>query len=160
MPRVAIYPGSFDPPTLGHVDVIRRGAGLFDELVVAIGHNPAKKSWLDLEAREHLLHTVCSGLSNVRVVTFVGLLVEAARAQKATVILRGLRTPSDFELELRNGLANRDLAGIETMFLLSDPINIFVSSSLVREIASNGGDVARYVPQPVAVAIARRVKTP
>lgn len=153
-PRIAIYAGSFDPPTLGHVDVIRRAAALFDEVVVGVGNNPAKKYWFDLDARQAMMRT--SAPANVRVVAFSGLLIDAARAAGATVILRGLRAPSDFDLEFRNGLANRDLSGIETLFLLTDPANLFVSSSLVKEIAQNGGDVSRYVPAHVLAALAAR----
>lgn len=156
MHRIAIYPGSFDPPTLGHLDVIQRGSKLFDEVVVAIGHNPSKRYWFDLAAREQLMREVCREVPNVRIVSFEGLLVDACRVHGATVILRGLRALSDFDMEFRNGLANRDLAGIETLFLLTEPKNIFVSSSLVKEIAMNGGDAARYVPPVVADAIARR----
>lgn len=157
-PRVAIYAGSFDPSTMGHVDVIRRGAALFDELVVAVGNNVAKRSyWFDLETRKRLVAESCADVPNIRVVAFRGLLVEAAREHRATVILRGLRALSDFDLEFRNGLANRDLAGFETVFLLTEPRHIFVSSSLVKEIASNGGDVSRYVPPPVLRAVQERL---
>jgi pantetheine-phosphate adenylyltransferase len=155
--RVAIYAGSFDPPTLGHVDVIRRGALLFDELIVAVGDNPAKRYWFDTDRRCSLLKESCGDVDNVRVMAFSGLLVHAARDTGASVILRGLRALSDFDLEFRNGLANRDLAGIETLFLLTEPNFIFVSSSLVKEIAQNGGDVSRYVPPPVFDAIAERL---
>lgn len=147
--RKAIYAGSFDPPTNGHVDVIRRGAKLFDALVVAVGHNPAKRYLFELQERTELIRGAVD-LPNVQFVPFEGLLVDAARRHEASVILRGLRAMSDFDLEFRNGLANRDLSGIETLFLLSDPDHIFVSSSLVKEIASNGGDISRYVPPQVA----------
>jgi len=100
-----MYAGSFDPPTLGHLDVMRRGAGLFDELVVAIGNNPAKKYWFDLASRQALVETICAGLPNVRVVSFEGLLVDACKRERAGVILRGLRALSDFDMEFRNGLA-------------------------------------------------------
>jgi pantetheine-phosphate adenylyltransferase len=156
MPRIALYPGSFDPPTLGHLDVVRRGADLFDGLVVAIGNNPAKKYWFDLDARTRLMQDAVGSIAAVRVVSFSGLLVDACRQNGATIILRGLRALSDFDMEFRNGLANRDLAGIETLFLLTEPRNIFVSSSLVKEIAQNGGDVSRYVPPAVADAIRAR----
>lgn len=156
---VAIYAGSFDPPTLGHVDVIRRGAALFDELVVAIGNNPSKRNyWFDLEKRVELVERSCADVPNMRVVAFTGLLVEAARREGASVILRGLRALSDFDIEFRNGLANRDLTGIETVFLLTEPRHIFVSSSLVKEIAQNGGDVSRYVTAPVGEAIRARLE--
>lgn len=157
MPRVAIYPGSFDPLTLGHLDVMRRGAALFDELIVAIGNNPAKRYFFDLNEREALLREACVGVPNLRVAHFQGLLVDACREMNATVILRGLRALSDFDMEFRNGLANRDMTGIETVFLLTDPANIFVSSSLVKEIATNGGDVSRYVPACAHQAIQRRL---
>ena len=155
--RVAIYAGSFDPPTLGHVDVIQRGSALFDEVIVAVGTNPAKRGWFTPQQRSELLQSCCGDLDNVRVVQFSGLLVEAAREHQASVILRGLRALGDFELEFRNGLAIRDLTGIETLFLLTEPQLIFVSSSLVKEIAQNGGDVSRYVPGSVAAAIAERL---
>ena len=150
MSRVAIYAGSFDPVTVGHVDLIKRGAALYDELVVAVGHNPTKKYWFDQSQRVELIQQACGGVVNVRVEPFSGLLVDMAKTVGADVILRGLRALSDFDLEFRNGLANRDLSGIETVFLLTDPTNIFVSSSLVKEIAVNGGDVTPYVP-PVAL---------
>jgi pantetheine-phosphate adenylyltransferase len=153
---VAIYAGSFDPPTLGHIDVIERGAALFESLIVAVGHNPAKRYWFDLETRCALVKASMSR-SNVRIVPFSGLLVDAVKQNGATVILRGLRVLSDFDLEFRNGLANRDMTGIETLFLLTDPRHIFVSSSLVKELASNGGDVTRYVSAPVAQAIRSKI---
>jgi pantetheine-phosphate adenylyltransferase len=151
----AIYAGSFDPLTNGHVDLVTRGLGLFDELVVAIGVNPAKRGLFTVEERQALIRAV---IPDVEVVAFEGLLVDAARAHGANVLLRGVRTMSDFELEYRNGLANRDLAGIETLFLLADPALSFVSSSLIKEIASNGGDVSRYVPEPVLEPLLARVR--
>ncbi|MEZ4319079.1 MAG: pantetheine-phosphate adenylyltransferase [Myxococcota bacterium] len=149
----AIYAGSFDPLTNGHVDVIRRGAALFDEVLVAVGDNPAKKYTFDRPRREALLAEAVAGVPNVGVIAFSGLLVDVCRKHDANVILRGLRALSDFDLEFRNGLANRDLTGIETLFLLTEPENIFVSSSLVKEIHFNGGDVSRYVPANVLEAL-------
>jgi len=161
MKRVAIYPGSFDPVTNGHVDIIRRGAALFDEVIVAVGHNPDKRRyWFDNDERRQLIADACNGLPNLRVISFSGLMVNAAKEQGANVILRGLRALSDFELEFRNGLANRDLSGIETLFLVTAPENVFVASSLVKEIAMNGGDVSRYVPEAVAKAIRTRLARP
>src|SRR6187402_540446 len=111
MKRVAIYPGSFDPATNGHVDVIRRGAALFDEVIVAVGHNPDKRRyWFELEERRAMIVEACSDVANMRVIAFSGLMVNAAKEQGANVILRGLRALSDFELEFRNSLANRDLS--------------------------------------------------
>lgn len=159
--QVAIYPGSFDPVTNGHVDVIRRGARLFDKIVVAVGFNPDKKNyWFDLEQRKRQVHESCAGVGNLEVISFSGLMVHAAQDAGATVILRGMRALSDFDLEFRNGLANRDLSGLETLFLLTDPDNIFLSSSLVKEIAHNGGDIRRYVPEVVLRDIeARRARS-
>jgi pantetheine-phosphate adenylyltransferase len=155
-PRVAIYAGSFDPLTVGHLDVIQRGSRLFDKLFVAVGLNSAKRYWFSLEERVAMTREASEGLGNVEVVEFRGLLVDAAREQGAGVILRGLRALSDFDMEFRNGLANRDLSGLETLFMLTDPSHVFVSSSIVKEIAVNGGDVARYVPPPVLRAIHAR----
>ncbi len=154
--RSAIYAGSFDPFTLGHLNLIRRGAVLFDELIVAVGNNPAKKYLFSAEERRDLLQQACADIPNARFVFFDGLLVDTARELGAQVILRGLRAISDFEPELRNGLANRDIGGIETLFLLSDAEYIYVSSSLVKEIAMHGGDVSRYVPPLVADALQAR----
>ncbi len=141
------------------MDVIERGAALFDALVVAVGSNPAKRTLFTPEERLALV-TACvpKELGSVRIVGFEGLLVDAARKEGASVILRGLRALSDFDLEFRNGLANRDLTGLETLFLLTEPANVFVSSSLVKEIAEHRGDVSRYVPPHVARALQRRFK--
>ena len=156
MGRTAMYAGSFDPVTNGHVDVIARGARLFDRLVVAVGNNPAKRYLFPLDERVALVRASLDA-DNVEVVPFEGLLVEFARRRGADVLLRGVRPVGDFELELRNGLANRDLSGVETLFLLTAPEHSFVSSSLVREIASNGGDVSRYVPRAVLAALPARL---
>lgn len=155
MARTAIYAGSFDPVTHGHLDIIRRGAVLFDRLVVAVGNNPAKRYLLDLEQRVALVREACPDLANVEIVPFRGLLVDVAAQHRADVVLRGLRALSDFDLEFRNGLANRALSGIETFFLLADPAMIYISSSIVREIASHGGDVSGFVPPSVAAALRR-----
>ena len=158
MSKIALYSGSFDPITVGHLDVITRGCKLFDEVIVAIGENPAKKTMFTLAERAALVTAVVAPLGvKVRVVSFEGLLVDAVAREGADVILRGLRVISDFDAEFRNGLANRDLAGVETLFLLTEPSNIFVSSSIVKEIAVNGGDISRYVPGPVLAAIKGKV---
>ncbi len=159
--RLAVYAGSFDPVTHGHLDVVRRGASLFDEVVVAIGHNPRKTRTLPLDERLAILRECCADLPGVRVDSFEGLLVEYARRIGARVVLRGLRAVTDFEFEFQVGLANRDMApDIETVFLLTEPRNIFVSSSIVKEIAAGGGDVRRYVPAAAADALARRFARP
>jgi pantetheine-phosphate adenylyltransferase len=153
MARIAVYAGSFDPITVGHLDVIRRGALLYDTLVVAVGHNPAKRYLFDVERRCALVREVCEGVPNVQVEPFSGLLVHKARDLGASVILRGLRGAADFDTEYRYGLANRDLSGIETVFLLSAAELVYVSSSLVKEIGSHGGDVSRLVPPQVLHAL-------
>jgi pantetheine-phosphate adenylyltransferase len=147
MPIIAVYAGSFDPITNGHLDLLDRAVGIFDEVVLAIGHNPNKKTLLSLEDRLDTLREITAGMPTVRVAHFGGLLVEFCRKQEATVILRGLRAVTDFEFEFQIGLANMDMAPtVQTVFLLTDPQNIFITSSLVREIAGAGGDVTRYVP--------------
>ena len=147
MPVIAVYAGSFDPITNGHLDLLERAVGMFDEVVLAIGHNPNKKTMLSLDVRLETLRDVTAAMPSVRVAQFDGLLVDFCREQEATVILRGLRAVTDFEFEFQIGLANMDMAPqVQTVFLLTDPQNIFITSSLVREIAGAGGDVTRYVP--------------
>ncbi|MCA9494741.1 MAG: pantetheine-phosphate adenylyltransferase [Myxococcales bacterium] len=153
--RVALMAGSFDPMTVGHVDVARRAATLFEELVVAVGSNPAKRYLFTLDERMEQATRALHGLP-VRVVSFSGLLVDAARDHGADVLIRGVRGTTDVELELRNGQANRELSGIETLFLLSSPQHAHVSSSLVREIARYGGDFERYVPPLLQAEVRER----
>ena len=148
--RRAVLAGSFDPITQGHMDVLRRGLALFDEIVVAIGNNPRKRYLLDLETRTEILKECTREMPQVRVDSFDGLLVEYCREIGANAILRGLRAVSDFEFEFQIGLANKNMAPeVETVFLMTSSENIFVSSSLIKEIALNGGDVEAYVPKPV-----------
>ncbi len=145
--NVAVYAGSFDPVTLGHLDIVRRGAQIFDHVVVGVGDNPAKRYLLDKDQRVSLMEQVTADFGNVRVECFDGLLVNFCHRIRASVIIRGLRAVQDFEFEFQVGLANRDMApDIETVFLLPAPRNIFISSSLVKEIFVNGGDVTPYVP--------------
>ena len=158
--RIAVYAGSFDPVTLGHLDVIRRGCGLFDKVVVAVGENPNKSYLLELSTRRRVLEEVTAVLPEVEVTEFSGLLVDFCRKVGAMAILRGLRAVSDFEFEFQSGMANRDMApDIESIFLLTDPTNIFISSSLVKEIASNGGDVKRYVPAAAYEALMQKLRS-
>ena len=136
--------------TYGHLDIIRRGASLYPELTVAVGDNPRKKYLFDAQERHRMVEDSLSGVSNVTVQHFKGLLIDFARSIGAGVILRGLRATTDFEYEFQLGLANRDLCSdIETVFLLTEASNIFISSSTAKEIAMNGGPVDRYVPRPV-----------
>lgn len=158
MGRLAIYAGSFDPITNGHLDLVERALGLFDTVVLAIGHNPAKAAFFPLEERVATLREVTAGLDRVEVDVFEGLLVHYCQRRGAQAIIRGLRAVSDFEFEFQIGLANMDMAPeVETVFLLSEPANIFISSSLVREIASNGGDVERYLPPAAFAALQARL---
>lgn len=148
---IAIYPGTFDPPTLGHVDIIRRAAGLFDQVVIAVGANPTKQPLFALDERLAMLREIAAEFANVEVAPFSGLLVDFARERRAAVVVRGLRAVSDFENEFQMALANRTLApDVETVFLMTSADVMFVSSSIVKEIARLGGDVRKLVPEPVA----------
>jgi pantetheine-phosphate adenylyltransferase len=157
--RLAIYAGSFDPVTFGHLDVIQRAAALFDRVTVAIGRHPSKHPLFTPQERAALLREVSKDVPNVDVDEFDGLLIQYAQAKKATAIVRGLRAATDFEYELQIAHANADMVPqIDTVFLPTRVERGFVSASLVREIASHGGDVSRYVPPPVAAALARKYK--
>ena len=159
MERIAVYAGSFDPITNGHMDLVRRAAKLFDRVVLAVGSNPAKQYMLNIHERKAVLAQCVTGMSNVTIDTFDGLLVDYCRKIGATVIVRGLRAVTDFEFEFQIGLANMDMAPeVETVFLLTEPKNIFISSSLVREIAENGGPVARYLPDAAHDALMEALK--
>jgi len=148
----ALFAGSFDPVTMGHVDLVQRASPLFDEVLVAVADNPAKRTWFTVAERIALFEAAIEA-PNVRVVRVEGLLVHAARDLGATVLLRGLRGPADLDLELRNGLANRDQTGIETLLLPTSPQWSFVSSSLVKEIARYGGSVGAYLPAASHAAV-------
>jgi pantetheine-phosphate adenylyltransferase len=158
MSRLAIYPGSFDPPTLGHMDVLERAARLFERVVVAVGVNPTKQALLSQEERQRALIGATCGLANVEVGAFEGLLVEYARSLGATAIVRGLRATSDFDYEFQIAITNRRLAPeIETVFLMTKWEHSFLSSSVVREVAQLGGDYAQFVPPAVAAVLAERL---
>lgn len=159
--HLAIYPGSFDPPTNGHLDVVRRAADLFPQVIVAIGIHPTRKPLLTLDERLELMRQVCAGISNIRVESFEGLLADYARQVSARVIVRGLRVGADFEYELQIAHANADLAQeVDTVFLPTRTRYGFISASLVREIASHGGDVSRYTAPQVCAALERKFSRP
>ncbi|RBY77469.1 pantetheine-phosphate adenylyltransferase [Blastococcus sp. TF02-09] len=147
--RRAVCPGSFDPVTNGHVDVINRAAALYDELVVAVLVNPGKAGFFPVEERMELLREAVAHLPNVRVDSFQGLLVDYCGAHDIPVIVKGLRAVSDFEYELQMAQMNRELAAIETLFVPTAPQVGHLSSSLVKQIATFGGDVSRLVPKVV-----------
>jgi pantetheine-phosphate adenylyltransferase len=152
--RRAIYPGSFDPVTNGHLDVIERARKLFDEVVVAVAHNDEKQPLFSLEQRLDLLRKTAGQIENVRIAEFSGLLVEFARAQNAGAVIRGLRAVSDFEFEFQMALMNRNLnAAVETIFLMPKEEYTYLSSRIVKEIARLGGNVSTFVPGCVVKAL-------
>ena len=157
MSRLAVYAGSFDPVTNGHLDLIERAAALFDRVIVAIGIHPTRKPLFSAEERISLLREVALHLPNVTVDSFDGLLIDYCRAHGARVIVRGLRAATDFEYELQIAHATADLEpSIDTVFLPTRTNYGFVSASLVREIASHKGDVSRYAPLAVREALSKK----
>ena len=159
MTNKVIYPGTFDPITNGHTDLIGRAARLFDEVVVGVANSPSKRPLFDLAERVLLAQQVTAHLPNVKVVGFSGLLVDFAREQQANVLIRGLRAVSDFEYEFQLANMNRQLApDVESMFLTPSEKYSFISSTLVREIAALGGDISTFVHPAVADALAERFK--
>ena len=148
MRRVAC-PGSFDPVTNGHLDIIRRASLLHEEVIVVVGANLAKEGLFTVEERVEMLNEVTSDLPNVSVATFRGLLVEFCREQGVSAIVKGLRAVSDFEYEMEMAQMNYRLAGVETLFMTANPLYSFLRSSLVKEIATYGGDVSSLVPEPI-----------
>ena len=159
MPVKALYPGTFDPPTNGHVDLIQRGSKIFDHLTVAILINPVKNPLFSVEERVEMLKEATAGIGNVAIATFDGLMVEFARRQGATAVLRGIRAISDYEYEFQMALMNRRLAPeIETVFLQPAGRYSFVSSRMVKEVFSFGGDVSGLVPPNVLKRLRARIK--
>ena len=152
----AVCPGSFDPVTYGHLDVIARAATTFDRLVVACLRNRGKEPLFDVEERLQLLSDAVADLDNVEVTAFDGLLVDFCKARGIGVIVKGLRAVSDFEYELQMAQMNHRLGNIETLFLVTSPVYSFLSSSLVKEVARFGGDVSDFVPPVVAERLAQR----
>jgi pantetheine-phosphate adenylyltransferase len=162
VPGTALYPGSFDPLTLGHLDVIERAAAVFPRVLVAVVVNPQKRGPLfTIEERKQMIVAATKHVGNVEVADFRGLLAAFAKKVDARVIVKGLRVVSDFESEMSTALMNRSLSGIETMFLPSDPKYSFVSSSLVKEVFFLGGEIDQYVPPAVLhVMRAKRATLP
>jgi pantetheine-phosphate adenylyltransferase len=157
--RLAVYAGSFDPVTLGHFDLIERASALFSDVIVAVGVHPTRHPLFSPDERISLLKDVSSPFPNVVVESFDGLLIDYCRKKGARVIVRGLRAATDFEYELQIAHANADLCPeVDTIFLPTRTKHGFVSASLVREIASHGGDVSRYAPQVVCTALRSKFK--
>ncbi|HNZ08881.1 MAG TPA: pantetheine-phosphate adenylyltransferase [Bacillota bacterium] len=155
--NVAIFPGSFDPPTNGHMDIIERAAKIYDRLIVAVLRNTAKNYMFNDQQRVEMLEKACEGIDNVEVASFEGLLVDFARKRGSRIILRGLRAVTDFEYEFIMALMNKKLAPeIETVFIVTSAENQFISSSSIKEIAHFGGPVEDMVPKPVASILRKR----
>lgn len=158
MHKFAIYPGTFDPITNGHADLIERASNLFTEIIVGVAASPSKKPLFTLEERVALVQQVTEGLDNVRVVGFEGLLVDFAKDQQATVLIRGLRAVSDFEYEFQLANMNRRLhPGLESVFLTPSEENSFISSTLVKEVALHRGDVRQFCDARVAQALQNKL---
>lgn len=147
MKRVALYPGTFDPFTVGHMSIVERGLQLFDEIIIAIGVNEAKKNLTSVQQRIEHIQRVTSKMQGVKVVSYSNLTVEAAKEYGANFILRGVRTVADYEYERNLAYANRSLTGIETVLLYTLPELSYISSTLVRDLERHGYDVSQYVPE-------------
>lgn len=152
--RRCVCPGSFDPVTNGHLDVIERASSLFDEVIVAVLVNVSKKGLFSLDERIEMLRDACADLPGVRVESFHGLLVDFAREHDVTAVVKGLRAVTDFDYELQMAQMNNRLSGLETLFVATNPEYSYLSSSLVKEVAAYGGDVAGLVPD----AVVRRLR--
>lgn len=157
--NVAVFPGMFDPITFGHLDIIARGAKLCDELIVAVGDNPQKKSVFTPEERVRLIERETAHLSNVKVKSFTGMTVDFVKRVGAKMILRGIRTYADFEYEFQLAIANRRMGGVETVFIMASAEKSFISSSLIREACELGGGVEAFVPAEICALLYERLRT-
>ncbi|MFV0426273.1 MAG: pantetheine-phosphate adenylyltransferase [Beutenbergiaceae bacterium] len=155
MRRVAVCPGSFDPVTLGHIDIVRRARHLFDEVVVAVGRNAAKAALLDTDQRVSLFRAAVADIDGVRVQSLPGLLADLCTQVNASAIVKGLRGGGDYDAELPMALMNRHLSGVDTVFLSADPALSHIASSMVRDVARHGGAIEDLVPPGVADAVHR-----
>jgi pantetheine-phosphate adenylyltransferase len=155
--RRAVCPGSFDPVTLGHLDIVGRASALYDEVIVAVGRNASKNRMFSFDERTDMLREATAAYGNVVVDSFDGLIVDFCRTHDVQVIVKGLRAISDFDYELQMAQMNHGLAGVETMFMTTNPLYSFLSSSLVKEVATYGGDVSGLVPEPVHRRLVERL---
>jgi len=158
--RRAVCPGSFDPVTNGHTDIIGRASRLVDELVVGVLVNKSKSSLFTVDERMEMLRDVTAGYGNVVVDSFYGLLVDYCTAHDIRTVIKGLRAVSDFDYELQMAQMNHGLAGVETLFMATNPLYSFLSSSLVKEVATYGGDVSAHVPESVRARLVERLPIP
>jgi pantetheine-phosphate adenylyltransferase len=156
--RRAVCPGSFDPVTNGHLDIVGRASRLFDEVIIGVLINQHKTGLFTIEERIEMLRAVTAPYENVRVESFRGLLVDFCRTQQAAVVIKGLRAVSDFDYELQMAQMNNGLAGVETLFMPTNPLYSFLSSSLVKEVAKWGGDVSPHVPDLVGERLITRLR--
>jgi pantetheine-phosphate adenylyltransferase len=157
--RRVVYPGSFDPVTNGHLDIITRAARLYDEVVVAVGRNASKSPLFTVDERVGLIREVTGDFDNVRVESFGGLIVDFCKANEISAIVKGLRAVSDVDYELQMAQMNYSQAGVETLFMTTNPLYAFLSSSLVKEFARYGGDVSSLVPKQVLAELAQRARS-
>lgn len=157
--KIAIYPGTFDPITLGHIDIIKRSSNLFDQVIVTLAINPSKKPLFSVTERQEMIEEAIKDIPNARVEQFDGLLVNFARQQKAGVIIRGLRAISDFEYEFQMALMNRYLAEeIATVFLMPHEKYTYLNSTIVKDVANFGGDIQKFVTEFVAEKLIDKLK--
>lgn len=153
MKKTAVFPGSFDPFTVGHEALVKRALGIFDEIIIAVGENAEKRSYFSLEARQKMIRKVFSDEPRVKVDNYSGLTVDYCRKKDIKFLLRGLRTSADFEFERAVGQVNKSMApAIETVFLLTAPEHSFVNSTIVRDILKNGGDASGFIPASVNIS--------
>ncbi len=156
--KIAIYPGSFDPITYGHLDILKNAAGIFDKVIIAVAHNGAKSGFLSIEERVELIKQSIEDIENAEVDSFDGLTIEYAKKRGANVLIRGLRAVSDFEFEMQLSQTNSALCDdIKTVFLTTKPKYNFISSSTIKEIYTNGGDISKFVPKAVDEYLSKRI---
>ena len=149
--KKAVFPGSFDPITIGHIDIVERGMKIFDEIIIAIGDNTDKKYMFSKEKRVELVKQTFSTYDNINIKSYEGLTVDFCKKNKNEFMIRGLRNPADFEFEKSIALTNREMTGIETVFFLTSPENSFISSSIVRDLIINNGDYKLFIPKGITL---------